>query len=257
MSKRDDSLNIYIVNWSYSSFLLVFVETSTGFNPMTSCINIIGQQWAWTVFWVPEISVQNFHDEQTGIKSDEVRKGKGSHRHIGTQFHSFIDVLFGANSFVEGKDGLVDIRHQQSIGDEPGDIFWSWSLFRHLLCKSTLSYLIRLGSLMGLVWGLQGSNDLHKFHDRDGVHEVHADHFVRSGGGIGKLSNWYGWGIAGNDSFRFYQFIELLKDSLLNSQILHDSLDRCDGTSTTKSTLLALNFSISLLKESLCLNSSI
>ena len=217
MSKRDDSLNIYIVNWSYSSFLLVFVETSTGFNPMISCINIIGQQWAWTVFWVPEISVQNFHDEQTGIKSDEIRKGKGSHWNIGSQFHSFIDVLFGANTFVKCKDGLVNIRHQQSIGDKPGDIFRSWGFFRHLLGKSTLSHFIRLGGLMGLVWGLKGSNDLHKFHDRDGVHEMHADNFVGSGCGVGKLGNWYGWGIACYDSFGFDQFIELLKNSLLYS----------------------------------------
>ena len=38
---------------------------------------------------------------------------------------------------------------------------------------------------MGLIGGLEGSDDLHQLHDGDGVHEMHADDLFWSCGAAG------------------------------------------------------------------------
>ena len=58
--------------------------------------------------------------------------------------------------------------------------FPSWQpayMYHHLL----------LSCLVGVIGGLEGSDDLYEFHDWHWVHEMHADDLSGSLGGISKL----------------------------------------------------------------------
>ncbi len=60
----------------------------------------------------------------------------------------------------------------------------------------------------GLIWGLEASDDFDKFHDWDGVHEMHADDFVWSFGGTGEFCDGDGGGVTGDDGLWLQYFVQ-------------------------------------------------
>ena len=65
------------------SFLLVLVETTARFDSHIPSVDIVGQQRTGTVLGISQITVQDLHDEKTGVESNEVGQGERTHGNIG------------------------------------------------------------------------------------------------------------------------------------------------------------------------------
>ena len=90
--------------------------------------------------------MEHLHDEETSIEADEVSKGKGAHWNIRAQFHSLVDVLLSSNAFIQSINSLIDVRHEQSVGNEARSVLRCRSFLTHFSCQST--YLIMYSSVV-------------------------------------------------------------------------------------------------------------
>ena len=115
-----------------SLFRLVFVEAFACLYAQIASIYVVGQQRTRSVFGISKVSVEHLHDEEAGIEADEVSKRKGTHWDVGAQFHRLVDVLLSPNAFVKGVNSLVNVWHEQSVGNEARSV---------LRCRSFLSHL--------------------------------------------------------------------------------------------------------------------
>lgn len=117
------------------------------------------------ILGVTELSVQNFHDGQACIKADEVSKQQRAHGHVSTILHDIINTLLVADTGLETDDGLIDVWHQNAIGEEAGRVCRRGGHLAHALAELH-------GSSKGLRRCLKAGDDLNAFLDRYGIHEV-------------------------------------------------------------------------------------
>ena len=116
--------------------------------------------------------MQDVHDRQAGIQSDEIGQRQRPHRMVHAELHDRVDRLRRRDAFVDGVDRLVDHRHQHAIGDEAREIAHFDRRLSHLLGQ-----LAR--ELVGLLRRRDAADDLDQLHDRHRIHEVHADDALR------------------------------------------------------------------------------
>lgn len=121
--------------WDRSSFS-VFVKSFSCFFTQIPGIDIVDQQWTRPVLGITEIPVQNLHYVKTSVQSDEISQSQRSHWHVSSEFHCLVDVLFGSDSFIQCVNGLIDVWHQESVGDEARNIARCGSLLSHFLSES-------------------------------------------------------------------------------------------------------------------------
>lgn len=127
----------YINGWNSQSFLgLVVVKPFPRFHSQIASVDVVRQEGARPVLGVAKVPVQHLHDEQTSVQSDEVGESQGTHWHVGSQLHCLINIFLRADSLVEGVDGLVDVGHQQAVGDEPRGVLGGGGLLAHLSRQS-------------------------------------------------------------------------------------------------------------------------
>ncbi len=62
--------------------------------------------------------MQNLHDRQTCIETDEVGKRQRPHRMICAQAHRRINAFNRAYTLVESVDGLIDHGHKDPVDDK-------------------------------------------------------------------------------------------------------------------------------------------
>src|SRR6478752_9608301 len=104
----------------YRSIISVLVEAAARLAPQPAGLDVAAQQWAWAVLVVPEPVVQHLHDRQAGVQADQVGQRERAHRVVHAQPHYGVDRLAVAHALHQAVDRLVDHRHQDSVGDEPG-----------------------------------------------------------------------------------------------------------------------------------------
>ncbi len=154
------------------SFAIV-IETLTCLAAEAPSIHVVHQERTRSVLRVGEFFIEDLHDSQAGVKTDEISKSEGSHRNIGSQLHCLVDVLCSANTFVKSEHRLVDVGHQNAIRDKTWDITSGRACLAHAFgklesrCKSCIICL-------------KGSDNFDELHDGDRVHEMHANHLVSS-----------------------------------------------------------------------------
>ena len=66
--------------------------------------------------------VQHVHDRQHGVEPDEVAEFQRSHGMVGSQPHRGVDGVHGADTLIEGVDGLVDHGRQDAVDDEGWEV---------------------------------------------------------------------------------------------------------------------------------------
>lgn len=150
---------------------------------------------------------------------------KGTHGHIGTVLHDGINRVSVAHPGLEANDGLVDVRHQDAVGQEARRVGRHRGDLAHALAESD-------GGLEGLLAGLQAADDLDALLHRHGVHEVRGDDAGRGrgvggirGGGRGDLGDGDGGRVGGEDGVRGADLGELAEDVELELGDLGDGLD--------------------------------
>lgn len=198
---------------------LVIVETLSGLLSEPAGVNVLGQQHGRSVLGVSGVLVQNSHDGQTGIQTNEVSQGKGTHGHGTPVLENVVNVLLLADTGLESDDGLVDVRHEDSVGQETGGVLGNGRDLAH-----SLDNLQGGGESLGR--GLQTGDDLHTLLDRHGVHEVGRDD---SGGssssGSGNLGDGDGRGVGGQNGVVLGPLVEVPEDVELELGDLGHGLD--------------------------------
>lgn len=115
-----------------SLLCLVFVEAFACFYAKIARVYVVSQQRARSVFGISKVSVEHLHNEEAGVEADKVSERKWAHWDVGAQFHSLVNVLFRSNAFIQSINSLVDVWHEQSVGNEARSV---------LRCRSFLSHL--------------------------------------------------------------------------------------------------------------------
>lgn len=113
--------------------------------------------------------VQDIHDSQAGVETDEIRQSQRTHRNVGSVLHNAVNVLTATDTSLKADNSLVNVRHQNTVGEETGRISRDGWNFAHALDK-------RDSSVDSLLGGLQSRDNLNTLLDRHGVHEVGRDH---------------------------------------------------------------------------------
>lgn len=122
--------------------------------------------------------MQHLHDSQAGIQPDEIGQLERAHGNIRAVLHDSIDRVPIAHSRLETDNRLIDVRHQDPVGQEAGGIRTDGGDLAETLAEGN-------GGLEGLGASLETRDDLHALLNGDGVHEVGGHHTRRVGGVIG------------------------------------------------------------------------
>ena len=190
----------------------VLVKAFTTLLPQPSSIDHLAKQDGWPVFAVSKLVVQNLHDGQASIQTDEVGQLERAHGNVGAVLHDSVNVLTLAHTSLEADDSLVDVRHQNAVGQEAGRVGADGGDLAHLLAE------LDRGGERGLR-RLQAGDDLDALLHGHRVHEVGADDTggggeVRGvgGGGSGDLGDGDARGVCGEDGVRGADGGQLLKE---------------------------------------------
>src|SRR5882724_2921006 len=202
----------------YRSVSSVGVEPPARLPPQVAGVDHLDEERAGAVLGIAETVLKDAQDVQADVEADQVGEGQGAHRMVHPHLHHRVDRLRLSHSLVEAEDRLVDHRHQHPIGDEAGGVVYFYGSLPHL-------FRGRLDGVVGLLARRETADDLDQLHDRDGVHEVHADDFVRPAGGGGQAGDRDRAGVGGEDGLRRARPVELGEDLLLDLQPLDHRLD--------------------------------
>ena len=124
--------------------------------------------------------MEHLHDVQASVKANKIGEGEGSHGHIGSELHSGIDILLGGHSMLKGVDSLVDIRHEKTVGNEPGNVVRLCGGLAHVSGELE-------GRVESVLRSTEARDDFNELHHGHGVHEVHTnDLFYRGRRGRGE-----------------------------------------------------------------------
>lgn len=169
--------------------------------------------------------MQDLHDGQARVDTDEIGQLQRAHGDIGSVLHDGVDIISAAHARLETDDGLVDVGHQDAVGEEARRVGGLGRDLAHLLAE------LERG-VDGLLAGLQARDDLHALLDRHGVHEVRRDD-ARRGRGVGGVGgrrcrnarDGDGGCVGGQDGVRRADLGELAEDGELEVGDLRDGFN--------------------------------
>jgi hypothetical protein len=167
--------------------------------------------------------VQHLEDVEAGVEADEVGERQRAHRVVHAELHHLVDAPpWSPTPSITAVAGLVDHRHQDAVGDEPGEVV---RLHRHLAEG--------LGELDGPrvhgVARLEPADDLDELHHRHRVHEVHPDDRLGALGDGGDLGDGDRAGVGREDRAGVGLGVEVAEDLELELLPLGRRLDDHGG----------------------------
>ncbi len=192
---------------------LVVIEALAALLAEPASIDHLAQQYAGAVLGVSGLHVKYLHDGQAGVQADEVSQLQGAHGDVGAVLHDAIDGFTVADARLQAYDGLVDVGHQDAVGEEAGRVGrHGWDL-AHGLAE-------RDGGLQRLGARLEAGDDLYALLNGHGVHEVRGHDAgavgrvgrVALGGGGRDARDADGRGVGGEDGMLGAYFGELRED---------------------------------------------
>ncbi len=95
-------------------------------------LDFAAQQVGGLVLVVAQVAVQDFHNVEHHVEADQIGQRQRAHGMGHAQFHDGIYALGFGDAFVQGKDGFVDHRHENAIGDEARGILHHNGRLAHL-----------------------------------------------------------------------------------------------------------------------------
>lgn len=121
--------------------------------------------------------MEYLHDGQAGVEANEVGQLQGTHGDVGAILHDGVNRVAVTNTRVETDNGLVDIWHENPVGEETGRIGRDRGDLAQPLAESN-------GGVQGCLARLEPADDLDTLLNRDGVHEMSGD-YSRAIGHVG------------------------------------------------------------------------
>lgn len=109
--------------------------------------------------------MQNLHDCQTRIQTDEVRQLQWAHGDVGPVLHNAVNALLVSDTGLEANNSFIDVRHQDAIGEEAGRIGRDGRDFAHAFAE------LNGGGERG-GGGLEARDDFDAFLHWDRIHKV-------------------------------------------------------------------------------------
>ncbi len=103
----------------------------------------------------------------------KVREFQRAHRVVRAKPHGFVDGFNRTDALVQRVDGFVDHGQQNAIDDEGRKIFRDGRFLTQTFDKG-------FGGGKRFVFGRDPANELHQFHQRNRVHEVHTDESLQA-----------------------------------------------------------------------------
>ena len=168
--------------------------------------------------------MEDLHDCEAGVETDEVGEGQGTHGDLGTEEHGLVDVFSASDTLIECVDSFIDIRHQNSVGNKPWNITSSGACLFHF-CRQVQSCLVCV------IRCLQALNNFYKRHNWYRVHEMHTNNFICPiwRDTASNFCNRNRASIRGKDGVLRHNITHMLEYRLLNIPILarsfHDKVD--------------------------------
>lgn len=156
---------VSVMHLLYDSRPSVVVEAFSALLTEPTCINHLAQEHTRPVLAVTRLRVQHFHNGQTGVQADEIGQLQWTHGNVGPVLHDSINRVPVPYPCFQTDHGLVDIRHQDAVGQKARGIRRNGRDLTHRLAESD-------GLIQGTLACLQATDNLHTFLDRDWVHEV-------------------------------------------------------------------------------------
>src|SRR5262245_7864667 len=80
------------------------------------------QQWLRGESFLSKFIKHNVRDVQRRFEADKIQKRERTHWIPAPKLHAFINVTHGSHTFFQRADGIEQIRHQETIHNEPGPI---------------------------------------------------------------------------------------------------------------------------------------
>lgn len=215
----------------YSTFIfadhwyLILIKPPPALLPQPAGIHHIAQQHAGPVLGVARLSVQHLHDGQARVEADKVGQLERAHGHVGAVLHDGVDGVAVADARLEADDGLVDIRHEDAVGQEAGRVGRHRGDLAEALAKGD-------GGVERGLRRLQAADDLDALLHGHGVHKVRRD----DAGAVGRVGGVLGGGggdardgdgrrVGGQDGVLGADLGELGEDVKLELGDLGDGLD--------------------------------
>lgn len=79
---------------------LVDVESASRLLADPTGIDHLVQQDTGAVLGVTQLLVEDLHDGQASIQTNEIGQGQRAHGHVGSELHGGIDILLGGNALL-------------------------------------------------------------------------------------------------------------------------------------------------------------
>src|SRR5690349_3038413 len=198
--------------------IAIDIESTSALPPQPPRRDHLPQQRRRPVLVVTQIALQHLQDRETHVQADQVGERERPQRMVHAQLHHRVHGFRRRHTFHYAEDGLVDHRHEDAVGDEPGGVMYhDWHLLQHLYNLYNL--------LNGLLRRLEPSNHLHQRHHRHRVHEVHPDHLRRTLRLDCQRRDRDRRRVAREDRPRWSQAIEVAKDLELDVGLLGRRFD--------------------------------
>lgn len=144
---------------------LIVVETLAALLTKPTSIHHTTQETSRSVLAVTSLLVKNVHDCKACVEANEISQNEGAHGHVGASLHNVVNILTATNTSLQTNHGLVDVRHQDTVGKEARCIGRHRGHLTHSLDKGN-------GSVHGLLGCLESPDNLYTLLDGNRVHEV-------------------------------------------------------------------------------------
>lgn len=207
--RRTQARNVFLL-----ALVGVVVEALTSLAAQPTSIDVLLEEGCWAVLGVTaSAGVEDLHDSEASVKTNEVSKSQGTHGYTSAQLHGGVNVLTSGDTLLQDVNGLVDVRHKNAIRNEAGEVLGLGSDLAHLSSE------IESGIKSLLARGETG-DDLDELHNWNRVHEVHTDDLL---GAIGRSSNLRDGdrrGVRSEDRLLGSDLVELGEDLLLKLDVL-------------------------------------
>src|SRR5712691_8135124 len=164
--------------------------------------------------WLFERLEQHISSVEHGIEPTEVAQRQWPHGIARPQHHADVDILFGRESLLKHVNRIEQVRREQVIDDKASAVL----AHNHALSQ-TLTH--RTDGFERLVRGGEGTHELDQLHGRHRIEEVHAQHAAWPLRGCRQLNNGNRTRVACQDRVWWADLIELLKQLLLEVQVLN------------------------------------
>src|SRR6516162_4602645 len=196
----------------------IIVETALGLATEPAGLDIFHEQRTRPVFGIGQSLMQDLHDRQAGVETDEIGKLERTHRMVRAEFHGRIDCFDVPYTLVKGIDFFVDHRQKNPVDDKGGEIL----RYRDLLAEPGHELL---GGLEGRVVGCDAADKFDQFHQRYRIHEVNADEALRPVGGSRQAGDRDRRCVRGDERAGLEDRADLVKNPALDVFLLDRGLD--------------------------------